>query len=287
MSPWDLRTRDELVGEVQIKLDSTFAECYLNEAETARVIDISFMEVGQPRELSPRQVARHAAAYLAASVNGRSQSSCARLSEQLRVVRDRHSLARRKYFYAFIDEIDFQLRQQLQVEPSPFGPAARFQHDPAASVCSPKPSFLSRLAAFLGLPLGAADREYRSLSTRDLELIWESVVEDVEAATVATDESLWHLLHDRFLQGLSATLTSRPTHRRVPDGLQLLRDRLLFFGFWTGTPPPPDVEALPLFTRHRARHPKSVGGDSEPFLRFRGRGDPQIWVLFALAEGPL
>ena len=71
-----------------------------------------------------------------------------------------------------------------------------------------KDPFLYKLAAFLGLSVGAAEREYHSLTTRELESIWESVIEEIESADDQTDHSLWHLLHDRFLRVLSDTLTA-------------------------------------------------------------------------------
>ena len=257
----DARLRDELTDEIETEIRRVLTFALLDEARSSQLTG------------SPREVARRAASSLALSLEDRNQCSRRRLlSEQLAIVVDRHSLARKKHFYAFVDEVDYQFTRQVHSAAIEADALKYHAHDLVAPAVSAKPSFLSKLAAFMGLPLGAAEREYRSLTTRELESIWELVIEDFESSEFQVEHSLWHLLHERILRVLSDTLTARPVLRRVPKSRHLVRDRLLAFGFWTGTPPPADVAASPSIARLLARHPKLAGGYSETACRLRSRG---------------
>jgi len=235
-------------------------------------------------EASPRQIARQAVLDLGYFLQGYSVSSYQRsISQQLKHVRDRHSLTRRAHFYAFISEIDYQLKWETLSANRWYTSASYSWTNVVHKEYASKPTFITRLARFLGLSHGATDREYRSLTNRDLEDVWESLLADVDSASDALEYSLWQMLQDCLVEILGARMAARPVERRTLTFRDVPRERLVLYGFWSGTPPPADVAALRSLL-HADQHPTSPGGNDATLHRSRRRRDLYHWCFKTAAK---
>ncbi len=163
------------------------------------------------------------------------------LAELLNYVRHRHHLTQRAHFYAFIKEVDSRLAHDLRVlrnavvHQSGSDSEAREQN---------KPSFLSKLARFLGLSREAADKEFRGLTNNDLEGIWDSLDPEEPGAASVRTQSIWELLLDCLVELVAARVSIQVAERRAPRHPHSPRENVILFGLWSGTPPPADVAAF-------------------------------------------
>jgi hypothetical protein len=218
---------------------------------------------------SPRHIARQAvldlAAFLEIQANDTQGDSepvpFEAFSQLLNYVRHRHHLARRAHFHAFIKEIDAQLARELQVVRNVV--AHQHQNVPAAETA--RPSFLSRLAGFLGLSQGAAEKEFRTLSNRDLEGIWDAL--SVDPSGYSETQSVWELLLNCIVELVGDRLSDQVVSRDATSPPDSVRENVVLYGLWSGTPPPSDVAAR----RRRCSSTSEFRGSHAAFFR-SGRG---------------
>jgi len=200
------------------------------------------------------------------------------VSQLLNYVRDRHHLTRRAHFYAFIKEIDARLAHDLRVLRNTVvhGPASEADRQRESS----GRSFLSRLAGFLGLSTGAADKEFRTLTNRDVEEIWNSLAL-VEQSNDCESGSIWELLLNCLVELVGGHISGRVVSQRecLPYPDQFLEDVVLY-GRWSGTPPPADVAARYRASSYIPSHRRNCA----TFFGSGRRGDLPFGFLTSVAK---